>query len=125
VEQVFFDLAKFKHLSITSFEMEEMTGRDSLDASARAAGPRSADSAPLRAFEFTIAHRNQLIAQSIRKVNGDVVPSPYTQWENWSLRTQEFVLAAYSRLNDATKSEIDSFIGAHFATPEEASEPTT
>lgn len=122
---MFFDLSKFKGVSIQSFDMEEMTGRDSLDAAARAVGPGGGDGARPNAFQLNISHRNQLIAQSIAKVNGDIVTRPCLDWESWSLRTQEFVMAAYMRLNEATKIEIDDFIKAHFDVPGGDSERTS
>lgn len=118
-----FDLSKYRGLSIESFDMEEMTGRDSLDAAGRALGPKPSSS--LSAYQLNIMHRNQLVAQSISKVNGDLVPRPYTAWEGWSLRTQEFVMRAYTRLNEATTDEVEGFTKAHFDTLDEDSEPTT
>jgi len=120
-----FDLSEIRGVSIASFDLEEMTGRDSLDAAARAIGPRRKDDdgPPPNAYELNISHRNQLIAQSISKVNGEIVPRPYTSWETWTLRTQEFVLAAYSRLNEATNDEVKGFIKAHFDAPGGRTEP--
>lgn len=103
--------------SIKSFELEVLTGRDSLDAAARAMPPPPSDGSPpppINALAANIAHRNQLIAQSISAVDGDPVVRPYTAWEGWSLRTQEFVVGAYMRLNEATKEELDGFLKAHF-----------
>jgi len=122
-----FDVSKHRGVSVASFDIEEMTGRDSLDAAGRAIGPRTRDNdgpGP-SAYELNISHRNQLIAQSISKVNGELVGRPFTQWENWSLRTQEFVLAAFSRLNEATTDEVKDFIKAHFDAPAESSEPAS
>lgn len=119
-----FDLSKLKNVSIESFDMEEMTGRDSLDAAARVL-PRGNDAQQVSGYELQIAHRNSLIAQSISRVDGVVVPRPYTTWETWSLRTQEFVIAAYNRLNDASKAEVEAFLVASFAAPVETSRPTT
>jgi hypothetical protein len=117
-----FDLSKIRGVSISSFDMEEMTGRDSLDAAARALGP--SPSAKASAQQLNVLHRNELVAQSISAVDGRAVIRPFVQWGDWSLRTQEFVMRAYSRLNEATEEEVESFIKAHFDAPSEATEPT-
>lgn len=119
-----FDLSKIRGVSISSFDMEEMTGVDSMDAAARALGPRPSEN--MSAYQINILHRNQLVAQSISKVDDHVVIRPHTQWENWNLRTQEFVMRAYTRLNEATAKEVEDFIKAHFDdAPAEVSEPTS
>lgn len=118
-----FNLSKYRGLSISSFDMEEMTGRDSMDAAARAIGPRSSEGAGPNAFQINIQHRNQLIAQSISKVDDENVVRPHIKWEDWTLRTQDFVVKAYMRLNEATDTEVDDFIKAHFGTPVAVSAP--
>lgn len=124
-----FDLSTTRGVSVSSFDIEEMTGRDSLDAAARAIGPVASDgtdpSRRMSAYELNIHHRNQLVAQSISRVNGKEVPRPFTGWEDWSLRTQEFVVAAYHRLNEASVDEVKDFIKAHFDAPRGSSEPTS
>src|SRR6266567_1856113 len=99
-----FDISKIRGVSIRSFDFEEMTGRDSLDAAARAVGPTSQgdNSRRMSAYELNILHRNQLIAQAISKVDDKDVMRPYMAWEDMSLRTQEFIVSAYTRLNEAT-----------------------
>jgi len=116
-----FDLTKYRGVSIKSFDMDEMIGRDSLDALARAVGPRDDNAPPVSGYQMQVSHRNQLIAQAISKVNDEVVMRPYLAWTDWTLRTQEFVLAAHGRLNEATKDEVDGFLAAHFVSPEEPS----
>jgi len=113
-----FDLSKIKNCSVTSFDLDELNGRDSIDAAARAIGPGGDEGSRMSSYQANMQHRNQLVAQSISKVNDELVQRPYMQWEQWTLRTQEFVLAAYMRLNEATKAEVDGFIMAHFAAPE-------
>lgn len=123
-----FDISKYKGVSIASFDMEEMTGRDSMDAAARSAPPRAApgeEPPPMSGFQLNILHRNQLIAQSISKVDGELVTRPFTKWENWTLRTQEFVITAYMRINEATKAEMDDFTKAHFDAPAAVSTPNS
>lgn len=118
-----FDISKIRGASISSFDMEEMTGRDSMDAMARSLGPRPSEN--MSAYQLNVLHRNQLVAQSISMVNGESVIRPHMQWEQWSLRTQEFVMRAYARLNEATKEEVEDFIKVHFDAPGEVSEQTT
>lgn len=121
-----FDVSKYKGLSIVSFDLEEMTGRDSLDAAARAIGPKRESGSPEpNAFQINIQHKNNLIAQSISKVNGKLVQRPCSEWEDWNLKTQDFILAAYTRLNEATDAEVKDFIKAHFDAPAESSEPNS
>lgn len=104
---------------LQSFDLDELIGKDSLDAAARAAPPgASVNPAQLDALLL-----NQLIAQSISAVNGEAVMRPYTAWENWSLRTQGFVIRAYHRLNGATNKEMDDFLDHHFGAPGGASSP--
>lgn len=117
-----FDLSRYGDtVSVKSFELEILAGRDSLDATARSIAPMPADGTPptpTHPLVFGVLHRNQLIAQSISKVNGQLVERPFIAWQDWSLRTQEFVVAAYQRLNEAKKSELDDFLGASFGTPQ-------
>lgn len=123
-----FDLSRYdkqKRLSVISFDLEEMTGQDSLDAAARAIGPRRAeeDGPPMNSFQLNIQHRNQLIAQSISRVDGQAVVRPFSKWVDWTLKTQDFVVSAYMKLNEAGKGDVDDFIKAHFDSPVAVSEP--
>lgn len=114
-----FDLSKYPGLSIKSFELIELVGKDSLDALGRAAAP----GASLSPAQLSALHLNQMIAQSITHVDDQPVQRPYTAWESWSLRTQEFVVAAYNRLNSTTGKELADFLAQSFATPGAASSP--
>lgn len=108
-----FDISKYPNMSVASFELEELRGVDSMDALARVAPPgANTNQAALGSL-----HLNQLIAQSISKVNGEIVIRPFTQWTDWSLRTQELVVMAYTRHNGITKEERDRFLEENFGTP--------
>ena len=112
-----FDLSPYGDtVTVKSFELEVLCGRDSMDAAARSVPPPAPDgsAASVNPVAFGISHRNQLIAQSISKVNGQPVSRPYIEWSDWSLRTQEFVVAAFGRLNEATKDEVADFLKASF-----------
>jgi hypothetical protein len=113
-----FSLTKYKGVSIETFELEELIGDDSLDAFARIVAPGGAAS---NQTAMGVMHLNQLIAQSISKVNGELVVRPFTAWTKWNLRTQDFVTAAFTRYNGITKEEREGFLADSFGTPAEAS----
>lgn len=108
-----FDLSRYPNLSIKSFELEELVGIDSMDALARVAPP----GANTNQSALGTLHLNQLVAQSISKVDGELVMRPFVDWTKWTLRTQEFVVMAYTRHNGITKEERDSFLEENFGTP--------
>lgn len=116
-----FDLSKYPGMTVSSFELVELIGKDSLDAIGRTAPP----GANLAPAALNALHLNALIAFSIVKVNDQPVQRPFTEWEGWSLRTQEFVIAAYNRLNSTTKAEIDDFLAQSFGSAAAGSSPAS
>lgn len=112
-----FDLSKHQRVNVKSFDLEELTGRDSIDAAARVTPPPTPGVPAPSGTQVAIAHKNALIAQSITHVNGEQVVRPYTAWEQWTLRTQDFVVAAYDRLNTVDRKEEEDFLSAHFGSP--------
>lgn len=106
------DLSRFKGVSIRSFEIEELTGRDNIDALAQALGPDQGKGMSL--LQMNTAHKNQLIANAISSVNDEPVVRPFTAWENWNLKTQEFVVKAFDKINDISKEEMESFLEVNF-----------
>lgn len=113
-----FDLTKYGNtVSIKSFELEELVGRDSMDAAARSMPPAPSDGsapAPIHPGQFGIMHRNQKIMQAISKVNDQAVIRPHMEFQDWTLRTQAFVCLAFDRMNDVTKEEENDFLVLHF-----------
>lgn len=102
-----FDLSRYQGTSVQSFELVALVGRDSLDALARCAPPGAA----LTPAQVNNRHRSELIAAAIAMVDDRPVElRPYSAWEAWSLRTQDFVFGAYQRLNSATQDEIDAVL---------------
>lgn len=115
-----FDISKYPEVDVQSFTLQVMNGQDSLDATARAVGSDGKPN-PMIAMKA----RSELISDSIVKVNGQEVPfKPYTEWENWSLRTQTFVERAFDKLNSVTQDEMDDFLGRHGLIPKKTPEAT-
>lgn len=113
-----FDISKFK-CSISSFHLEELTGRQNIDALAQALGPNGGQG--LNPFQMNVLHKNALVAMSITHVNEEPVIRPFTAWEMWNLRTQEFVVRAYDKLNDVSREEMDDFLSVNFGSQNVAS----
>ena len=102
-----FDLSDFPGCSVESFTLRELRGHDSIAAAQRSVVPGEVN--PIYGFQ----HRSQIIADAIVKVNGKEVHSPYLQWEDWNLRTQNFVEMAYDKMNGVAKEEMDRFLAKH------------
>lgn len=118
------DISMFDRVSVSAFGIRELTGRDSMDAMARAIPPGT-DASKFSAHQVQTMHTQMLIAMSIDEVvaNGaapvqPVMPGvPYTAWEDWTTRTQEFVYTAYQRINGIAKGELDRFLEVNFKVP--------
>lgn len=97
---------KIKGVSVKSLTMRELNGDDSEAAAARVV---NANTNMVHGFLISRAHNEQCIADSIVEVDGSPVITPYVDWKKWNLRTREFVLNAYNRMNGATQTEMDDF----------------
>jgi hypothetical protein len=116
---VHFDISKYPKMSVKSFDIEELNGQDELDAVARAT--MGGQLTTLTALQVT--QTEQLIAQSISKVNGEPVMRPYTAWRDWTIRTRELVQVAYNRVNSVSIKEQKDFLATHFGEGEQPASP--
>ncbi len=105
LDELNLDLSTYKRLSIRSVTLRELNGDDSTLAAQRAIGPTGA----VTAYALTVEHKNQMIADSIVKVNGETVVTPYNDWQRWSLKTQQFVVEAFDFLNENSKEDLKDF----------------
>lgn len=117
-----FDLTKYKDVEIKSFDLEPRRGKDSLDAMARAMPP-GIKPGEIGAHQLQTLHRNALVASAIVAIDGAPVPTPFNEWENYTLRTQEFIVLAYDRMNGMTVKEQNDFLEAHFGAPAPSAHP--
>lgn len=101
------DISEYEGCDIQSFDLRPLKGKDSLAAVQRSVDPKG-NLQP--GFIISVHHRNNMIAEAITHVNGEPVVSPYVGWDEWSIRTQEFVVAAYDKLNNVSAEEMKSFL---------------
>jgi len=101
-----FEKMGIRGTSIRSLELAELDGDASDAAAARVV---AADMKVTHGFLLSRAHTAQLIADSITHVNDEPVVTPYVKWQKWNLRTREYVISAYNRINSTTEKELDDF----------------
>lgn len=97
---------KIKGTTVKSLVLRELIGDDSDAAAARVV---ASDMKQVHGFLLSRAHTEQCIADAITHVNGDPIITPYLAWTKWNLRTREFVIAAYNRMNSTTEAELNDF----------------
>lgn len=56
----------------------------------------------------------ELIAESFVAVDGVEVVRPYKGWLNWNSKSRDFARAAFGRMNNAQKEELDDFFEREF-----------
>lgn len=115
-----FEKQKIKGTSVKSLELRELDGDASEAAAARVV---QKDMTQVHGFLLSRQHNEQLISDAIIAVNGQPVITPYLEWKKWNLRTREFVIAAYNKINSTTQAEIDDFfkaLGLSDAAPEQS-----
>jgi hypothetical protein len=117
------DISTFENVSVRSFDIVELRGRDSIDAAVRAIDPKA------QAVSMLVAnsrHKSEMIAAAITHVNGEPVVRPHGAWEEWNLRTQEMVNDAFDFLNSLSRAESDDFLAQlRKARAAEVGSPTT
>jgi len=114
-----FDVAKYKltipseggdgEVALTSFTLRELDGEDELAALERACVAAPADRMPTGSL--VIDHQ---VAESFIAVNGNSVQSPYLAWRKWPAKSRDFVRAAWGKMNDAPRKDVDDFLAAAF-----------
>ena len=110
-----FDVRKYKlqipdpatpgrSIPLESFALRETTGEDDLAAAERATASGG---------KALASYRNDVIAEAFVEVNGEPVVTPYG-WRRWPSKARDFVMLAFTRMNDAPVSELEDFEKAAF-----------
>jgi hypothetical protein len=101
------DPTEKKRVPLESFTLRETSGEDDIAAAERAtvSGSKSA-----------MSFRNDVIAEAFVAVNGDPVVTPYG-WRTWPSKARDFVLLAFTKMNDAPAGELADFEKAAFGEP--------
>jgi hypothetical protein len=109
-----FDVSKYKltvphptdpgrRVPLESFTLREGTGEDEIAAFERA-GANATRAAIVDAQ----------IADLFVAVNGEAVVSPFVGWRKWSSKARNYVVRAFSRMNEAPNEDMEDFEKAAF-----------
>ncbi len=108
-----FAMAKFKltipdpkgtptRLPLDSFELREVTGEDMVAAAERTGNASN------------MSLRDSMVAEAFISVNGESVAAPFVGWRKWSAKARDFVVLAYTKMNDASEADLADFEKAAF-----------
>lgn len=87
-----FDLTGYG-CSVESFTIRRLTGADWYAAVDRASGPTG-----IQPTDRAIRHES--FADAVEAVDGEKVVQPYAGWRDWTVRTVEFMSAAFAAVNE-------------------------
>jgi len=110
-----FDVRKYKlqitdpanpsrRIPLESFELRETNGEDDIAAAERAAAAGG---------KSVTSYRNDVISEAFVSVNGEPVVSPFG-WRTWPSKTRDFVVLAFTKMNDAPPKDLEDFEKAAF-----------
>jgi hypothetical protein len=93
-----------RSIPLESFSLRETTGEDDIAAAERSAAAGG---------KALASYRNDVIAEAFLAVNGEAVTAPYG-WRHWPSKARDFVLLAFTKMNDAPAKELEDFEKAAF-----------
>lgn len=94
-------LKKYKDMSIESFVMRELNGKDEEQAS------------KITEAKGEDKHMNELVRMSLVEVDGEPVNVdgvPFNGLDTWSSRTRQMVSIAFQKLNTVANEDIKDFL---------------